>query len=422
MTGANPLASRLRPVARNASVVMAWNVARLSSQLLWVLLLARDLGPAGYGAFSGLAGLGIALGGFVGLGMGLRMYEQVARDHAVLQQHWPKVRGALAWSGPALLVAYVACAASLDADVALLPVIAVGASEVLLAPVVSQLAFACAAVDRLGPSAAIPVVLSVARVGAVALHLWLFPASGLDGYALLHVATTMAAVVGAWVITHRALALPSRSARATAAELRSGLGFASLWASGLALTSVDKTAVMQAGGSQVAGEYTAGYRLASIAALPVEVLSMVIMPRVFRSGAGRPLARSTVLALVLGVTAYGGVAAWMVWLAVPFAPRLLGSGFAGLLPVALPLAIWVPAYALRLLAGNLLLGFGRKHVRIGVECAGLAALVAMMAIWLPGAGLEGAMRALVAAESAMALVMVAVAVASAGTAHQGRRA
>ena len=54
------LRSRLmiQALAKSVSVVFVWNAARLALQLAWVLLLARALGPQGYGTFSGLAGLG----------------------------------------------------------------------------------------------------------------------------------------------------------------------------------------------------------------------------------------------------------------------------------------------------------------------------------------------------------------------------
>ena len=64
---------RLGGLARGSLSVLGWNVARLGVQLVWMLLLARNLGAQGYGSFSGLSGLAIALSGLVGAGLGLRM-------------------------------------------------------------------------------------------------------------------------------------------------------------------------------------------------------------------------------------------------------------------------------------------------------------------------------------------------------------
>jgi O-antigen/teichoic acid export membrane protein len=390
--------SMIRTLAKSASAVLAWNVARLASQLMWVLLLARALGPHGYGTFSGLAGLGLALGGFAALGMGLRLYEHVARDHAVLDRHWALVRFGMAWSAPLMLVLYLACVFAMRIDAAMLVIVAIGVAEIVLAPLCTQVAFAYASVGRMGESAAAPVVLSLARVIAAAGYLLIAPAAGLGGYVVLHVLATLAAVVWIWRRAHLQLELSRRSQRAELSELRSGLGFASIWASGLALTSLDKTAVMQAGGGAVAGEYTAGYRLASIAALPVEALTTTIMPRLFRAGAGRPLPVRTTLLLVVAVLAYGLVAGRLVGLAVPLVPVLLGEGFGGLAPLVALFGWWLPAYCLRTLLGNMLLGHGRKRARISAELSGLAVLVTLVLWWVPGAGLAGAMKALLVAE------------------------
>ena len=400
----------IQALAKSASVVFTWNVARLALQLAWVLLLARALGSQGYGIFSGLAGLGLALGGFAALGMGLRLYEHAARDHAVLDSHWSLVRSGLVWTAPLLLTVYLACVSAMGIDAALPVVVAIGVAEIVLAPLCTQIAFAYASVGRMGESAAAPVVLSLARVVAAAGYLLVVPAAGLGGYAILHVVATLVAVAWIWRRVHVQLGLSRRSRRADRGELCSGLGFASIWASGLALTSLDKTAVMYAGGGAVAGEYTAGYRLASIAALPVEALTMTIMPRLFRAGAGKPLSLRIMLLLVVAVLAYGLIAGQLVALAAPLVPLLLGDGFAGLVPLAALLGWWLPAYCLRTLLGNMLLGHGRKRARVIAELSGLVMLVSLVLCWVPDTGLAGALKALLVTEwwiACVSLMMMA---------------
>ena len=400
----------IQTLAKSVSVVLVWNAARLALQLAWVLLLARALGPQGYGTFSGLAGLGLALGGFAAIGMGLRLYENVARDHSALARNWVLVRSCAAWSAPSLLVLYLVLALSMRVDATVLVVVSIGIAEVVLAPLCAQVAFTYASLGRMGESAAVPVVLSLARVVAAAAYLLVWPDGGLNEYVVLHVMTTLLAISWIWHRAHVSLRLPRQSRRANGAELRSGLGFASIWASGLALTSLDKTAVMYAGGGSIAGEYTAGYRLASVAALPVEALTTTIMPRLFRAGGDRPLLPRQVLLLIAAVLAYGAVAGWLVGLVMPLVTLLLGDGFAGLVPLAAIIAWWVPAYCLRMLLGNMLLGYGLKRMRITVELSGLAAMVALMGWWMPHRGLGGALEALLWAEwwmACLSVVMVA---------------
>ncbi len=402
----------IQTLAKSVSVVLVWNAARLALQLAWVLLLARALGPQGYGTFSGLAGLGLALGGFAAIGMGLRLYENVARDHSALARHWVLVRSCAAWSAPSLLVLYLVLALSMRVDATVLVVVSIGIAEVVLAPLCAQVAFTYASLGRMGESAAVPVVLSLARVVAAAAYLLVWPDGGLNEYVVLHVMTTLLAISWIWHRAHVSLRLPRQSRRADGAELRSGLGFASIWASGLALTSLDKTAVMYAGGGSVAGEYTAGYRLASVAALPVEALTTTIMPRLFRAGGDRPLSPRQVLLLIAVVLAYGAAAGWLVGLAMPLVTFLLGDGFAGLVPLAALIAWWVPAYCLRMLLGNMLLGYGLKRVRVGIEISGLIVTGVLMFAWVPATGLAGALKALLVVEWSMAFLSVLTAARS----------
>ncbi|MDH5831319.1 hypothetical protein QFW80_12420 [Luteimonas sp. M1R5S18] len=386
--------------------MLVWNAARLVTQLAWVLLLARALGPHGYGTFSGLAGLGLALGGFAAFGMGLRLYQEVARDHRELPAHWPLVRMTLAWSGPVLLAIYLLSSLALQSETAMVAVLSIGIAEVVLAPLCTQVAFAYASLGRMGEAAAVPVALSLARVAAALVYLMVAPTSGLSAYALIHAVATLGAVLWVWATAHLRLGLPRYTRRTGIRELRSGFGFSSLWASGLALTSLDKTAAMYAGGGAIAGEYTAGYRLASIAALPVETLTTTIMPRLFRAGGGRPLTTRKVVLLFGGVFLYGFGAGLLACLIIPVLPVVLGEGFAGIVPLGGLLGWWVPAYCLRMLAGNMMLGCGRKGLRVGLELSGLVMMTSLMLVWMPEEGLAGALRALLVAEWMMACVGV----------------
>ena len=87
---------------------------------------------------------------------------------------------------------------------------------------------------------------------------------------------------------------------------------------------------------------------------------------------------------------------------MPILPVLLGDDFAGVVPLAALLGWWVPAYCLRTLLGNMMLGYGHKGLRVLVEGTGLVVLLLLMLWWVPVSGLEGALRALLAAEWLMA--------------------
>jgi len=378
--------------------VLGWNAARLGAQLAWVLLLTRALGAAGYGAFSGISGLAIALSGLAGMGLGLRLYQDVTRDPALLSLRWAQATRGLLLSSAVLLVAFCALGSVIFPQWPWWMVGCIALAELCFAPATQQLAFALAAVGRMREAAAVPVTLSVARVLAVLLLPFSPLGQSLAVYSGLHLLLTAASTLLAWQCIRRLLQPLPVAAPLAREDLVEGFRFSSVWASGLALVSIDKALALRIGGAQLAGHYTAACRLASIAALPVDALVMAVMPRLFLAGAGQ-LAHGRLLALLLGLTlGYGLLAGLGLWLAAPLLPLLMGEEFRAAVPVVHVVAAYVPAYCLRSLGANILLGYGWKGWRCGAELLIMAVLVAFMLVFIPQGGAVGAAYALVCSE------------------------
>ncbi len=164
---------RLGNLARNTLAVLFWNVARLGLQLLWVLLLTRVLGAEGYGTFSGIAGLAIAFSGLAGCGLGLRMYQDVAREPHLLGLRWAQAVRTLFFSSVVLSVIFLLTGLVWLPDVSWVLLVGVAVAELISMPVVTFVAFAYASQEKMRASAAAPVIMSAARVFAIALMLWL---------------------------------------------------------------------------------------------------------------------------------------------------------------------------------------------------------------------------------------------------------
>ena len=92
------------------------------------------------------------------------MYQDSVADPGVFPRRWAQARQALAWSAVLLAVAFVAVCLVWDllpqASITLL--VAVAVSELVLAPVVTLLAFGYAAHGRMEQSAMAPALLSLA--------------------------------------------------------------------------------------------------------------------------------------------------------------------------------------------------------------------------------------------------------------------
>lgn len=401
------LASAAGSLALNAGRVLAWNLLRLGFQLAWAILLARILGAEGYGVFSGVAGLAIGLSGLAGVGLGLRMYQDSVADPGVFPRRWAQARQALAWSAVLLAVAFVAVCLVWDllpqASITLL--VAVAVSELVVAPVVTLLAFGYAAHGRMEQSAMAPALLSLARMLAACIFL-LAPAAGsLATYAVIHVVATALAVLLAGWRFHRQLPTQPASAAIDGRDLAIGVGFTSIWFSGTALASFDKSAALTWGGAATAGNYTSAYRFASLLALPVEALLMTALPRLFRAGGGTGRGAAIIARLALASFGYGILAGVILWWLAPALPWILGPAFADSVDAARVLAWFLPVFCLRSLAANVLLAFQRKGWRFSVELVGLLLLLLLMSSWVPQGGALAAAKALLAMEVVLLAAM-----------------
>lgn len=394
--------ARRAPLARETVQVLAWNTTRLAVQLAWVVALARSLGVNGYGEYVAVAAMAIVLGGLGGFGFGMRLYQDGARTPAQLATRWSQTVGATWVSCILLATLFVSVASQLMPGHARSLLLPLALAEIVAAPWIAQYAFLLAATGRIAAAAAVPVALAGSRLVAASL-LWsgLIPAST-SSYAWLHAFASALAV--AIVAFYCRTTPPSRSApmRATWADMRESAGFASLWASGLAQTSLDKTAAYSIGGATLAGNYSAGQRFASLLALPVDTLLMAALPRLFR--AVTPTESRIVKPLFLATLCYGLMAGGAVALSAPLLPSVLGTGFLGAIEMLKILGIYVPIYCLRVLAGNLLLAAGLKRWRIAAELTSAASCAILMFNLIPKYSEEGAAVSLVCAEALLALL------------------
>jgi len=390
-------------LARNTLGVMAWNVARIGSQFVWVVLLARTLGASGYGVFSGVVGLALVVGGFAGLGQGLRLYQDVARDQKLLFVRWNQATQVFAWSVLPIMAVFLWLAHGLFA-IEWRVLIAIALAEVGVTSVVSQVATAYAACGRMLPAAAAPVFLSLGKVLA-ALILTVVSVPTLVIYVLLHMVMSVSSATLLLIKCKRDLGLRFGSVPLRLNDIREGLGFAAIQSSSLAMTSLDKSFVLRAGGAAIAGNYSAAQRFASLVTIPVDALVFTALPRLFRIEQSRQAHPRMMPMLVASVLCYGGVAGASVWCGAPIVAWLLGSDFASAGEAVRVLALYVPIYCLRSLGVHVLLGIGATRWRVLTDTLGIVIMGVAMNVLVPYLGLTGAAFGLVMTESALALMV-----------------
>jgi O-antigen/teichoic acid export membrane protein len=396
-------------LARDTARVAFWQVLRIGGQAAWVVLLARLLGPQGYGAFVGVAGLATAAGGLTGLGLGLVMLQDVAREPALFGARWRTAIGTCVVSGAILALLFAGLARWVVGPVLPVDVLAaLGFSELLLFPVLSTAAFAFSSQHRVGVAAALPAMAALGRVLA-ALAFWAAaPDRSLTAYVWFHVGAMALCATGAWAWVRFGLQPPRARFRLERRELAEGLGFSVVWMVGNALASVDKTLVLRLAGAEVAGLYGVAYRFAAVLALPVDALTMAAGPRLFRHGGGAQNQPGLIGRLLLSALLYTLLAGFVAWTLAGVLPWLLGPGFEPAVRAARWMAFFVPCYGLRLLGSNVLMASDCKRLRAAIEGSGLAALVLLALGWVPTHGLDGAVAMICVTEGLLAAAVWAV--------------
>lgn len=383
------------PLARNTVLMVFWQVLRAALQAVWAIGLARVLGLGGYGTFAGLAGLATALGALSGIGFGLSMLQAASRDTGTFALHWRKALWRLLVSGVVLGVAYLVLAIQwLDSPIALVALVAIAAPELLLMPLVTLASYAFQAHDRMGWAGAMYALGPSGNVVALLICVSLSESVSLAQYLQWHVLSGVVATALALMAVARRLRPGWAPAGAAPGEYADASGFLAMRVVDTGLGTLDKSLVFRLAGADVAGHYTAAYRLAALIALPAVSLAISAAPRLFRRlGSAEEQARFLRRLAVAGV-GLGLVSIPVAWILSFALPWLFGAEFAHAAELARLNCLFPALLGLSALGCTMLMARGRKRIRIGLQLGALLLLLLLMVAWVPTYAGGGAVLAL----------------------------
>lgn len=394
-------------LALNTLSSTAWQVIRLACQVLSVVIMAKVLGPQGYGALVGFGGLAVVLGGFTGLGGGYLLLQSVSQDAASFSRHWHATLHIIGLSGLLFsLVFLLAVPALLQLPWAASPLLAIALSELVCLPLVHACSFAFQAHERLGWAGALPALMAGARLlGAIAFLLT--GSSHVEHYVWFQLGASLLAALTACLMVQKLLQPVPTKALYSWAELRNGLRFSASSFTSNAQVELDKILSVRFLGAGAAGSYTIAYRLVTALAMPAVSLALAAQPRLFRhaSHPGSPALRHLLQMMILAILGYALLAALVVFLIAPFLTTLLGTAFAPAVTAAQMLLPLLPLFGLRIMAGILLTSLGHPGQRVGLELLALALLAGLSTVLMPRHGLTGTVLAVLGSESLLLLML-----------------
>lgn len=396
-------------LAHNTVLATGWQGVRVALQAVWVILLARAIGPADYGSFAGMAGLAAALGALTGLGFGMLMIQDASRNREHFATAWTRALVLTLASGFVLWGLFMSTAPLLFRVHDVWLYAAIGLPELVCLPVTLVASYAFQLHERLGWAGALFSLSAIGNLIAVVAFLELSPGHALRYYLPFHAAMSVLAAAGAIGLVGASLAPAKARFEISRRDVREGMGFSLMRIADTGMTSLDKTLVLLLAGSHVAGIYGSAYRLVAVLAMPATSLGMAALPRLFRAhatGTDAPARKSGLVgALFAATAAYGVIAAVLAYLLSGVVPILFGPAYAQAAQAARWLAISPLLYGLYALGCNVLVTSYRRTLRILAQAAGIAILAITALIWIPRFGLNGAVGMLLFSQGATALLL-----------------
>jgi O-antigen/teichoic acid export membrane protein len=380
---------------------------RLFAQAGTLLLVARLLGPHDFGAFAGVAALAVMLGTLSTFGTHIVLLAAVSRAPRSRDDVLPFAISTTLICGSLLLAVYLTVAMNLlrDTGVAAAVLVAIGLTELILQPLLNLVTAEHQGRERIALSQLLISLPTVLRL-LVAIAVWLMHfAYPLLAYAWGYVGASMLALLVAKLSMDQAWPAPHQWRLPRKTELRHAAGFAVLNLTAASPTEIDKTLALRFLPLSTAGVYAAGARIIGAMTLPVIAMMLSAMPRLFREHqTGEHPDRRLLLWVFVAALAYSLVMATALWIAAPLFDRLFGDRYVNIGNTIRWLTLAVPAMALRISAGTVLMAMGHPWMRVTFEVTGLATLTlaatALTAHW----GLHGLALALACSEWAMALL------------------
>ena len=397
----------LGPIASATLRTSAVLGLRLVVQAGTLLLVARLLGPHGFGAFAGVAALAVMLGTLSTFGTHIVLLAEVSREPQRRAAVLPFALSTTLICGSLLFALYLLLATTLlgEADIGLDVLVALGLAELILQPLLNLPGAEHQGHGRIATSQlliTLPLALRLLAAGTVWL---LHTADPLRAYAWGYLGASALALLVATLSLRQAWPALRDWRLPRLAELRHAAGYAVLNLTAIGPTELDKTLALKLLPLAVAGVYAAGARAIGALTLPVIAMMLSALPRLFREGQTDRTRSAHLLRWVFAAAlGYSLVLAAMLWIAAPLFDLLFGPRYQGLSDTIRWLTLAVPGMALRIAAGSALMALGKPRMRVGFELGGLVVLATAAMLLAPRWALSGMPLALACSEWSMAML------------------
>lgn len=324
----------LRAFGPASAAIAGAMAARTLAQALSLWLIARALGPDGYGAITAVVSIAAAFGYLLAFGSPLSMINAVAKGERSLPVAWRETLAAGLASVPLLLLSYAAVALwILPAPVPLLVAACFAVAEIAVMPMCQACVYACIAADRRGDAAKLTLMPALVRL-AFALALWpavrwVGAADALPLWSLMYLLSAFLALALALRHTQKMTGEWLPCWHGLGPAIRQGFPFAAAGLAQKLAADTDKALLASLSSLSSAGTYGLAYRMIEMAQMPLLALGMSTVTHLARhhEQGGRSAIRELSHILPIPI-AYAALAAPAMFLGSWIVPWVFGPEFA----------------------------------------------------------------------------------------------
>jgi O-antigen/teichoic acid export membrane protein len=406
------------PRIRSAGWALMAQGARFVLQGASFVFLARALGASAFGLFAGTLALISVLVPFCGLGTTNLLIRYAVQNEKLYSRYlgnWILMNclSAVLLSIFAGAIAPLILGQSFRLNLFLLLLL----SEMFLLRPFDLAWQAFQIIERLDLSAALHIAVGTLRLVAVVVYIQLAhgrqdPAHATMLFAKCYVCTSViCAIFSSWMLHHYmgSRGRPTFSWASAIRNIPEGFAFAIGGASRSIYSDIDKTMLTSWSTLEISGAYSAGYRIISMAFIPVQAVLMSTQASIYRRGGqGAVVATQYARRLVLVLVGYGAAIGIFLSLVSPVLPWILGKSFHQTSSVLLCLA-WMPmVQAVHFLAGDTLASIGKQVFRSICQVSVAVLNVALNLVLIPKYAWLGAVCATYISEGSLAIALVLI--------------
>lgn len=387
-------------LGRNTAWMVLGRGLSLMIQAAYFIEIARSLGVSNYGAFIGVVSLVGLVWPFASIGSSNLLIKNVSRDKTLFAVYWGRALTTTGLFG-CLLILLVLLVSSfvLPAQIPLLLVALVAASDILALNVVTIASQAFQAFERLDWTAGIGVFMIGSRLLGATVLIAIHPHPSALQWGYSYFCSTAAVACVASLIVSKKLGRPQLNLRRSSAEMREGFWFSTSQSAQTIYNDIDKTMLARLGTLDATGIYGAAYRLIDVSFAPVSALLYSAYPNFFRAGAqGLSSSLRYAKPLILRAVGYSTIVCVAILLGAGLVPYVLGPDYTRIVDALRWLAVLPVLKAMHYFLADTLTGAGYQAVRTCVQ-AGVGAFNILINLWLiPAYSWRGAAWASIASD------------------------